>query len=88
MTIQARASLNYKGVPYKTEWTEYPDVAPTLKKAGIAPHDPSASPMGMSTLSIEQDRIKTEAILAVHSIHIASSPNGRRNVHHGIAQNC
>ncbi|PPQ76771.1 hypothetical protein CVT26_001944 [Gymnopilus dilepis] len=29
--------LNYKGVPYKTEWVEYPDIAPLCKKLGIPP---------------------------------------------------
>lgn len=32
-----RYSLNYKGLPYKTVWIEYPDVEPTLKKIGAPP---------------------------------------------------
>ena len=32
-----RFSLNYKGLPYKTVWVEYPDIAPTFKSAGIPP---------------------------------------------------
>jgi len=27
----ARLLLNYKDLPYKTEWVEYPDVAPKFK---------------------------------------------------------
>ncbi|KAL5483389.1 hypothetical protein ACEPAI_8620 [Sanghuangporus weigelae] len=36
-TFKTRISLNYKGVPYKTEWVEYPDIEPTLKKLGGVP---------------------------------------------------
>ncbi|TEB27773.1 hypothetical protein FA13DRAFT_1666819 [Coprinellus micaceus] len=34
---KARLSLNYKGIPYKTEWIEYPEIAPVLEKHGIPP---------------------------------------------------
>jgi hypothetical protein len=30
-TTLARLLLNYKGIPYKTEWIEYPDVEPKFK---------------------------------------------------------
>ncbi|KAK5168170.1 uncharacterized protein LTR77_006738 [Saxophila tyrrhenica] len=36
---KARMALNYKGIPYRTEWTEYPDLAPTFKELGIAPNE-------------------------------------------------
>lgn len=39
---KARASLNFKDLPYKTEWIEYPDIAPTCKKLGIQPNDTSS----------------------------------------------
>lgn len=32
-------ALNYKNIEYKTEWIEYPDVAPTLRAAGLPPND-------------------------------------------------
>ncbi|KAF2142241.1 uncharacterized protein K452DRAFT_271090 [Aplosporella prunicola CBS 121167] len=35
---KTRLALNYKNVDYKTEWLEYPDVAPTLKATGLAPN--------------------------------------------------
>jgi len=34
---RVRFSLNYKGIPYKTEWVEYPDIEPHAKKHGIPP---------------------------------------------------
>jgi len=36
-TFKARIALNYKGIPYKTEWVEYPEIEETLKKLGGAP---------------------------------------------------
>ncbi|KAJ3526218.1 hypothetical protein NMY22_g10251 [Coprinellus aureogranulatus] len=37
-TWKTRFSLNYKGLPYKTEWLEYPEIAPVLQKHGIPPY--------------------------------------------------
>lgn len=37
-TPAARLILNLKGIPYKTEWIEYPDLAPTFKAYGIPPN--------------------------------------------------
>ncbi|KAG9010363.1 hypothetical protein FRB95_000244 [Tulasnella sp. JGI-2019a] len=34
---KARLVLNYKGLPYRTEWISYPDVEPIFKKLGIPP---------------------------------------------------
>ncbi|CAA7266718.1 unnamed protein product [Cyclocybe aegerita] len=36
-TWKTRYCLNYKRVPYKTEWVEYPDIELLCKKLGIAP---------------------------------------------------
>lgn len=30
-TWKTRAALNFKGIPYKTEWVEFPDIAPLLQ---------------------------------------------------------
>ena len=32
-----RVVLNYKGLPYRTEWVEYPDIEPTLRSIGGEP---------------------------------------------------
>ncbi|KAG6872892.1 hypothetical protein C0995_005597 [Termitomyces sp. Mi166 len=34
---KTRYSLNFKRLPYKTEWVEYPDIAPMSKKMGFLP---------------------------------------------------
>ncbi|OAK98600.1 hypothetical protein IQ06DRAFT_294972 [Phaeosphaeriaceae sp. SRC1lsM3a] len=39
---KTRMVLNYKKLDYKTEWIEYPDLAPTLKSYGVPPNDPNA----------------------------------------------
>ncbi|EJD07676.1 uncharacterized protein FOMMEDRAFT_150218 [Fomitiporia mediterranea MF3/22] len=36
-TIKTRVPLNYKGIPYKTEWVEYPDIEPVMKRIGGSP---------------------------------------------------
>ncbi|KIW35604.1 uncharacterized protein PV07_02291 [Cladophialophora immunda] len=35
---KTRLVLNYKGIPYKTEWVEYPDLKPTFTKFGLPPN--------------------------------------------------
>lgn len=40
---KARASLNYKAIPYRTQWVEYPDLAPTFTELGIPPNEEGAS---------------------------------------------
>ncbi|KAF4553485.1 Glutathione S-transferase-like protein 11 [Elsinoe fawcettii] len=36
---KTRMILNYKGINYKTQWIEYPDVAPLLKSFGLPPNE-------------------------------------------------
>jgi glutathione S-transferase len=40
----ARLALNYKGIPYETRWTEYPEIAPLFKSFGIAPNPAGSAP--------------------------------------------
>ena len=37
-----RYCLNIKGIPYKTVWVEYPDIAPVLKEIGATPSSTDA----------------------------------------------
>lgn len=46
-TATARAALNFKGIPYKTEWVEYPDMAAKFESFGIPPTAEN-SPSGWS----------------------------------------
>ncbi|KAJ6530937.1 hypothetical protein DFH09DRAFT_994320 [Mycena vulgaris] len=36
-TWKTRYALNYKGIPYKTVWLEYPEIEPFSKEIGAAP---------------------------------------------------
>ncbi|KAL4067237.1 hypothetical protein V8B97DRAFT_1976680 [Scleroderma yunnanense] len=37
-TVKSRFVLGYKGLPFKTEWIEYPDIAPRMKEIGATPN--------------------------------------------------
>ena len=37
-----RIALKYKGIPFHTEWVEYPDIDALLKSLGLKPNPPSA----------------------------------------------
>ncbi|KAL6694809.1 hypothetical protein J3F84DRAFT_375208 [Trichoderma pleuroticola] len=42
-TWKTRIVLNYKNIPYKTQWIEYPDIAPTFASYGIPPNPASST---------------------------------------------
>jgi glutathione S-transferase len=46
--FEARAALNFKNIPYKTSWVEYPDMASKFKAFGLAP-TAEKSPSGYSS---------------------------------------
>lgn len=50
--VVARLVLNVKGIPYKTEWLEYPDLAPTFKSFGLSPNEPPASAYASPTIRV------------------------------------
>ncbi|KJA18771.1 hypothetical protein HYPSUDRAFT_917542 [Hypholoma sublateritium FD-334 SS-4] len=54
-TWKARYCLNFKGIPYRTEWLEYPDIAGHCKKFGIAPTSVNADGSPKYTLPAIHD---------------------------------
>ena len=40
LTLWSRYLLNIKGLPYCTQWIEYPDIADHLKSFGVPPTEP------------------------------------------------
>lgn len=38
---KTRLPLNYKGIPYRTEWLKHQEIAPKLKELGIPPNEPA-----------------------------------------------
>ncbi|CAG8973972.1 hypothetical protein HYALB_00010092 [Hymenoscyphus albidus] len=48
---KTRLLLNYKNLPYTTQWVEYPDIAPLFKSFGIPPaSDPNDTPYTIPAL--------------------------------------
>ncbi|KIJ20927.1 hypothetical protein PAXINDRAFT_165749 [Paxillus involutus ATCC 200175] len=54
-TWKTRYALSIKGVPYKTEWVEYPDIAALAKKIGAPPTSTKADGSPSYTLPIIND---------------------------------
>lgn len=52
---KARYALNLKGVPYRTEWVEFPDVTAVRKRLGAAPNRTHADGSDFYTLPVLQD---------------------------------
>ena len=50
-----RVVLNYKGIPYRTEWVEFPDIEPLSKKLGIKPTDHNSDGSPLYTLPAIHD---------------------------------
>ncbi|KAF8521807.1 hypothetical protein JB92DRAFT_2889328 [Gautieria morchelliformis] len=55
---KARYALNYKGVPYKTIWLEYPEIEPTMRSIGAAPttKKPDGSPLYTLPVIVDPSR--------------------------------
>ncbi|ESK98219.1 hypothetical protein Moror_266 [Moniliophthora roreri MCA 2997] len=54
-TIKARYALNYKGLPYKTIWVEFPDIEAKYKEIGATPVDKKADGSPYYTVPILRD---------------------------------
>ncbi|KAL6720023.1 hypothetical protein ACLMJK_001944 [Lecanora helva] len=69
-----RLILNLKGIPYKTEWIEYPDLAPTLKAFGIPPN-PEGSQYTSPTVRIGDKYVMDSKNIAVELERHYPSPS-------------
>ncbi|KAL1705806.1 hypothetical protein EV121DRAFT_258104 [Schizophyllum commune] len=54
-TWKTRYALNYKGIPFRTEWVEMSDIAATCKKIGAAPTAPPGGPLPEYTVPVIVD---------------------------------
>jgi len=61
-TWKTRFALNYKGLSYRTEWVEYPDIASVLSALGVEPHPPEVDPYPY-TLPAIYDPLTRKAIM-------------------------
>ena len=48
--------LNYKSIPYKTQWIEYPSLAPTFNALGIPPNTSGGTPYTSPAVRIGSDQ--------------------------------
>ncbi|KIL59550.1 hypothetical protein M378DRAFT_26957 [Amanita muscaria Koide BX008] len=49
-TWKTRITLNYKGIPYKTEWLEFPEIEEKCKEMGIPPSSTRPDGSGVYTV--------------------------------------
>jgi len=54
-TWKVRYCLNYKGIPYRTEWIEFPDIKPHCEKLGIKPTGKAVDGSDLYTLPAIHD---------------------------------
>lgn len=55
LTELARAALNFKGIPYRTEWIEYPEMASKFNSFGIPATAESASGWSIPAVRLPDD---------------------------------
>ncbi|EJD07729.1 uncharacterized protein FOMMEDRAFT_72472 [Fomitiporia mediterranea MF3/22] len=68
-TFKTRLALNYKGIPYKTEWVEFPDIEAVVKRLGGTPTSKKADGSDYYTLPMIHD--STTGKVVTDSIAIA-----------------
>ncbi|KAF7799707.1 hypothetical protein EIP86_010949 [Pleurotus ostreatoroseus] len=61
-TWKARYALNFKGLPYKTEWVEGPDIEPLCLKIGAAPTSKKPDGRPLYTLPVIYDPSTKRAV--------------------------
>ncbi|KAB8297793.1 hypothetical protein EYC80_001592 [Monilinia laxa] len=71
--LKTRLLLNYKGIPYKTIWIEYPDITPTFKSLGITPN-PTGIPYTIPTIRLPDSTYQQDSH-SIASILDASYPD-------------
>jgi Glutathione S-transferase, N-terminal domain len=69
-TWKTRYSLNYKKLPFRTEWVEYPDIASLYKKNGI-PLVKTRQGKSVTTLPLIKDDTSGTPVFVAESFEIA-----------------
>lgn len=59
---KTRAALNFKGIPYTTEWLEYPDVGAKLKEAGVPPNEAGGPDYTIPAVKLADGRVIMDSI--------------------------
>ncbi|KAH6689779.1 hypothetical protein F5X68DRAFT_204266 [Plectosphaerella plurivora] len=67
---KTRMALNFKGIDYKTQWVEYPDIEPLLKSLGVVPPETDdPQPFTLPTARFPQDgKVIMDSVLIADEI--------------------
>ncbi|KAK7734351.1 hypothetical protein SLS57_000044 [Botryosphaeria dothidea] len=65
---KTRMALNYKGIDYKTEWLEYPDVAPTLRATGLPPNEEGPAAYSIPTARFPDGTYVMDSMKIAHEL--------------------
>lgn len=73
---KTRLLLNYKGIPYSTQWLQYPDITPTLKPF-VPPNEPGAlAPYTIPAVRLpDGQHIMDSFAIALHLEKLYPSPS-------------
>lgn len=87
----ARLALNYKKIPYTTEWIEYPDLKPKFQSLGIPANDPQVNPnaeYSIPTARFPDGKYIMDSLAIVHELErMQPQPSLRLDTdHHKRAQ--
>ncbi|KAL8950996.1 MAG: hypothetical protein Q9222_002994 [Ikaeria aurantiellina] len=63
----ARLALNYKNIPYNTQWLEYPEIDPHLKSLGIPPN-PDGTPYTVPAVRFPDGTHVMDSINVAHEL--------------------
>ncbi|KAL8713147.1 MAG: hypothetical protein Q9220_002668, partial [cf. Caloplaca sp. 1 TL-2023] len=64
---KARLVLNYKDIPYRTQWIEYPDIAPHLESLGIPPNA-EGTPYTVPTIRFQDGTHVMDSFKVAHEL--------------------
>ncbi|KAK5172856.1 uncharacterized protein LTR77_002976 [Saxophila tyrrhenica] len=83
---KTRLVLNYKGIPYRTEWLSHPEIAPKLKATGIEPNPAGqGSPYTLPAIQLSDGNTimeSTTIAAKLESLH----PNPPLHLDNGLVQ--
>jgi len=64
---KTRLALNYKNIPYETQWVEYPDIKPTLSPH-LPANEPDSSPYTIPAVQYTDGSYSMDSIIIAHRL--------------------
>jgi len=62
-----RLALNFKGLPYETEWVDYPDLVPKFKTLGLAPNE-TGRPYTIPTVKVPSGQLIMDGLVIAQAL--------------------